>query len=62
MGGSWLPALVLSSVVLACCAIQAWLLEMFSLPFSMLLQGDRALDRILPRPFVQQWRELEQQV
>ncbi len=25
-------------------------------------QGDRALDRILPRPYVAQWRDLEQQV
>ncbi len=25
-------------------------------------QGDRALDRILPRPYVQQWKDLEQQV
>lgn len=27
-----------------------------------LLQGDRALDRILPRPYVAQWKDLEQQV
>ena len=25
-------------------------------------QGDRALDRILPRPYVQQWKDLDQQV
>lgn len=26
------------------------------------LQGDRSLDRILPRPYVAQWKDLEQQV
>lgn len=26
------------------------------------VQGDRSLDRVLPRPYVQQWRELDQQV
>ena len=43
--------------------------EVFWLPclpacllFLLLLQGDRALDRILPRPYVQQWKELDTQV
>lgn len=33
-----------------------------SAPGPAFVQGDRSLDRILPRPYVQQWRDLEQQV